>query len=1230
MWKKIRSTGAHGLVCLAVLCVAVLPCGAVFAAARPGEADPFDGESSIIMDRDSIIVLSKRAASEPLESFAVSPDQGTAELNRNELKPTINGRQVADAGAEQTPGAGMLVDRNGDACLLWSQQKGSEAVMVACPADKLETATGDGQNEIVVFDGGYRIFAILPGRWDRSNGDDTCFVVAMDTAERRIAIRGVSDVRYDKKAQKWVAPRLGKVTTFDIGGDANPYLVELRAATGDFDGDGRQDIAVAYMQHRDGRASYRIKTLRVALPRELDGTMDWYVLHDMAELDTGLSWMENDGSRLASRNHATMFDIATGDADKDGRDEILFSGATFTSGDMPVIIATKLYRLNEKGDALTAMKDLTPAHSDYYDDGRTMLVRCGMGDIDSDGAEEPVVIYTTGHEAFLAAYKYSATGNNTYRWQNVYYGGSVRALDLKVRNFSGEMKSGAMNANAAEVIFGVWTTKEGGERYIHYMPFNNWNADVAFTRDAGNRWVENSGQGRIAPPEWDDVRDNPSRFHLVAGDFRKAGIRLGAPVYIHKEAELSLLVEMQEPPKHVDYIRTSGNKYAVVNLTRVESFYTDFYKSESSATDTSSSQTAESNMGVNVESSAKAGYEAKLGPIGAEASAELSNSVGLSARLKVARLNESYSSTKTEVTAKTTTDDYISFTSRPIDIWRYPIVGRYSTVSPDHQLWHTVTIPSPVKASTFAGMSYKNYQPTWSNGNILSYPRSMSAITDCREANLLASQSNFSVGSNSTTHKISWSQETKKKSTVEGGAKLSVDSSIGYHAKVSAMGASIQNDTKIKMHADTSFMATKTNTSSFSTKNDIGIVQSGKYNDFYNNSNTYNATAFIYRTEGGVIKTAYTVDILPEHLEWWEQRYSSAPDPALNLPYMWTKDKGSWVVDDSDDTNPNARRIRGFFMTKGDRNVDPGIEETGEINLMCRVHNFAIKTRSESDQAAKAVARNVRVKFEYAPIDKNRKIGSRRPIETPSLARIEVWNNTQSKPNWEFAIAKWDISNVPDGYYRLFVTVNPDRALAELPNHGLRTERYKEPYDNNRGWFEVAIFKPKKTTLDLEDSAGLNPDDAMPVYEVGDVDLSFDGESFDFAVNRARETVTVTASVRNSGSIPAMNVPVTLYRGDDAIAIELVPGIFPGDSVPVMFVLPATTAETAGELTLGVGEKSAGIDMNVVPGDDEGDDEESSDKGSGGGGCSSGTTGPVLTAIAAVALIHRGLRRRRS
>ena len=1217
------------LLSLATLCLCLsLFCGVGAAeeleeltASNPGKTDPFGGDASFILRNDSAVVLVNDPNQIVINLFAISPDK-SLDLQKDTQKTAFSGGTIHH---DIPKTANMFLDRDGKAYLAWGATTNWRTHISVVRADRFNIDYAGTPKSFNLFDDikyTDHIHGILSGRWDSATDDQDLFVVGLSKyPENKVLIQGVKNVRYDEKTNVWTEPVFGPTTEIALDCDDSAMLAEVRAVAGDFDGDGVQDIAVAYMGRRkDVKMPYRIKVLRVAPVKQSVGSAAWYELKELSDIDTGLDWGAWSGGTLrqAAFNYASAFDISAGDVDKDGRDEIFFAAAALSgaASSPRTGIEGKMFKLNEKNDAVVAMNGIEPIHSLGYDTNRVLLVRTAVGDIDSDGAEEPVVLHRDNDGTYLGACKYSATGTNKFSSQNV-YGESVRAIDIKIGNYSGEMKPGALGANGAEVMFGVWSTRNGGERYVRYMAFDSWQASSRFKERTGNYWIE-----ALPPPSWEDVKKYSNQLMLVTGDFRRASIRLGAPVHIHKDTDFKLITVMQEPPKHVDYtMSTAANKHGVVNLTRVGSFYTDFYSGTENAKKTSSNHTSDSHMGVNVKTSIKAGYEADLGPIGsAEASVETSHSVGASAGLKVAKTNESYSSTQTEVTAKTTDDDHISFSAGGMDIWRYPIVGKYSQVSPDHQLWHTIAIPIPVKSSNFVAKNVSAYQPSWCNGNILSYPRKAAMIADYKESALLTPETPFSVANNITSHKLSWSKGNQDQGSLEASAKLEVDSSIGFHAKASAMGFTTEGSLKIKVHADSSYAYTKTSTTSFNTKTDIGIVQAGRFNDLYNASNQYNASSFIYRTDAGVVKTSYTVDIPQENMKWWTDRYSAAPDVALNLPYLWVPSGGSWKIDESETTNPKARRIRGFFMTKGDRNVDSGIEETGTINLMCRIHNFAVKRDTENDATASATAKNVKVKFEYAAYDTKGKLGKRSTIATQTIREIPVWNNDGNKPNWEFAITPWDITNVPDGRYRIFVTVNPERAFKELPHHGLETSWYDETCDNNHGWYDVAILKPQKTTADLASARAADADEPLGVYPNGTVDLSFAGGDFAFAENDESDVVTITANVRNDGETAAMNVPVTLYLGDPredgsvALALEVLPGVFPGETTTAVFTLDASSETLAGaekdDFALVIGTKLGEIDEStnlLVP--------QGGDGGGGSSGCAAGAGALALLCL---------------
>ena len=247
-------------------------------------------------------------------------------------------------------------------------------------------------------------------------------------------------------------------------------------------------------------------------------------------------------------------------------------------------------------------------------------------------------------------------------------------------------------------------------------------------------------------------------------------------------------------------------------------------------------------------------------------------------------------------------------------------------------------------------------------------------------------------------------------------------------------------------------------------------------------------------------------------------------------------------------------------------------------------------------------------------------MGSRTQIAETTIDQIPVWNtDTPTDYNNKLAAVSWDVTAVPDGHYRVFVTVNPDKSIDELPYHGIG-----EACDNNEGWYDVCIAAPKEPKqasaliaageLDAEVAGDTSADDPW-FFGIGEVDLCDTDNDFTYTLDQ--DGVKAATEITHKGTEAALNVLVSLVDKDgNVVDVQRLPGVLPGETVGV---------ELAGDLA-----KNYTGDLKLVIGEVIGEtnmDSNSVTKTIGGsGGCSAGFGALALLAIAVLPAAARRKR----
>lgn len=267
-----------------------------------------------------------------------------------------------------------------------------------------------------------------------------------------------------------------------------------------------------------------------------------------------------------------------------------------------------------------------------------------------------------------------------------------------------------------------------------------------------------------------------------------------------------------------------------------------------------------------------------------------------------------------------------------------------------------------------------------------------------------------------------------------------------------------------------------------------------------NTSMAYKFYPLFYVTTDGTTKAAFAVDTTGTSGEaFWDDIYGNQPDPALNLPLRFNaKPLGSLDTTWEPNTASNRKLIRGFFvrhaepdLTTGEYTEYSGPPSSGEtVRLEARVYNYSTKEGVGTGYDTKPLT----VRFEYVELDGTQELLPRTPIGTTTVQTI-------APRGMETAAVNWTIPTFSDAFsknYRIYVVLDPDNAI---PNEKYETESaasrtycysncgnpasYIDPGQNNEGYRQMTVLPavathPRYTTpgdvhLKSDALAAINP-----------------------------------------------------------------------------------------------------------------------------------------------------------
>lgn len=250
---------------------------------------------------------------------------------------------------------------------------------------------------------------------------------------------------------------------------------------------------------------------------------------------------------------------------------------------------------------------------------------------------------------------------------------------------------------------------------------------------------------------------------VATGDFDGDSVVLGEPIHWVIEQHYQPSVILGKPPKHIDYIADASGDWTVVNLSRKQSFYSEFKDSESKTATTTSKSTSDWNFGVEVATSAETDFGVPLaGKVGVNVSASAKHTYSQ----HEAEMNKNYTETIMGLDLKATNDDYVVCRIMDVNVWKYPALqknGKQVEVEAEDgtkgPLYIQITLPSGETVGNLEGRIVEWYQPVHESGNVFSYPWSEAQIGDYSEANLLSDLNTFAAGGNEATFFVVWKDD---------------------------------------------------------------------------------------------------------------------------------------------------------------------------------------------------------------------------------------------------------------------------------------------------------------------------------------------------------------------------------------------------------------------------------------------------------------------------------------
>lgn len=613
----------------------------------------------------------------------------------------------------------------------------------------------------------------------------------------------------------------------DINAKKFSYMpCQVRIAKGDFDGDGTMEFPIAFSSaHYQNLALVKYNKSSNSIEKAID-------VKNIADL-----------YETPYRATTEGMDVTVGDFDGNGTNEIMVVYGTYSGkvekGKSKNRLKFACYKADvDKGSFSEYFNAEDSSVNLWCSDEFVAQIYAEASDFDGDGKDELAYIHpgwVNGDDTgtYVSVREWGnldgagtlLCNNSAYDMHGWYfYNDCVAYLEqagshaMAVGNFKctsdNDMKQIAIAScgNGNKIDYAVIEPYADGEWKSEYKTHS-----ATHVNDAGTFTYK--------------VSDSFStHISLAAVDYDHQTMLLGEPSVYTMTAKIQPIFELQMAPRHYDVV--NGTSIDVFTK-QVSSPMYGIYKTQAdctendevSSTETSASETT---TGVSVKASGKAGKESVSGS--ASAGYSYTNT-----QKENNTQNNKYTATSS-VSAAGMYDDFVSYQTEEIDVYRYPIIypldddygrdGSYAasddvfgtdgdmTVYPS-QRYLQIQVPQQPEQYAVSGLNAEWYDPVHQPYNLFTYPRELkevknysSCVGETTKTNVVIGEANSSsvsvklsemtgeTDTSSTTNKNSFNAELGVgigQSNAAGKTPVSVSASFSYDETNSESSSSSSN-----------------------------------------------------------------------------------------------------------------------------------------------------------------------------------------------------------------------------------------------------------------------------------------------------------------------------------------------------------------------------------------------------------------------------------------------------
>jgi hypothetical protein len=573
-------------------------------------------------------------------------------------------------------------------------------------------------------------------------------------------------------------------------GNTQPVPVTGTVTVGDFNGDGRDEIAVLLTDYQT-IAFYQVdpKTLAITpVPDANDNNRPLTVkLPDVTMISTQVALaagrfrqcggsgnpcqangitnadlvvfgqIENYNGRRADYGFSVIPIKITPNYNSDGSPSGTFSATVVPHSGSDARVSTPYFRFPDYHSATGAQAQAAPLvyYPQMIDGRRSVFEQLVTG------------IQTTDGASYLEIGSFVQNGNlDTFDWESE----TKREFDdlaiadylanFQVGNFDHQNSDGSHNgALQIETYEWVLDANLGVTPYVTVFDLNENVPQAPFSPPLNKKtdWLHQVSQKKTESSQlYTGTIPSLRSDVLIPADIQGRSLVLGSPTVLRVTNQIQPDLVLAMPPMHVDYVAPKDTSLAgyqpadygcnindtaqpcIVNVSVMPNFSQlnkDAFATKydfTSSSSTTANQSSTTSWGVSVKASV--GVSASFNDGLENASLDIKNTTKASHDETVKNTYSTYKGKSESIDISTGFADHLRFTKKDMNIYYYPVLGcdsnegKCTNDGTSAKTYVEFSVPDQVRYYNVDGYTFDWYQPVYEKGNVLSYPWTSSLL----------------------------------------------------------------------------------------------------------------------------------------------------------------------------------------------------------------------------------------------------------------------------------------------------------------------------------------------------------------------------------------------------------------------------------------------------------------------------------------------------------------------